>query len=168
MIANRFGFVEMCDISVNFTKYNRFADRGGLPDKFSRLSDRDRMHHACPAAIFFPMAPAIGHSQNFWRFFCMKFLSNHYKKYIAAAATAFAAIAIPAEATDCVTYCQSVASQAGNAAAQQKQQEVQAYCIANSSPNYINQCINAKVPEIQAAYDQAYQQSYNQCMTSCH
>lgn len=98
----------------------------------------------------------------------MKFLSNHYKKHIAAAATVFAAIAIPAEATDCNTYCQNVATQAGNAAAQQKQQEVQAYCISHSSTNYINQCINSQVPQIQAAYDQAYQQSYNQCMTSCH
>ena len=98
----------------------------------------------------------------------MKFLSNHHKKYIAAAATVFAAIAVPAEATDCPTYCQNVATQAGNAAAQQKQQQVQAYCIANSPPNYINQCINAHVSEIQAAYDQAYQQTYTQCMGSCH
>jgi hypothetical protein len=141
-----------------------------MPDRFSPLSDRGLMHNACPAAIS-PMAnrpSIIGHFQNFWRIFCMKFLSNHYKKYFAAAATVFAAIAIPAEATDCNTYCQNVATQAGNAAAQQKQQQVQAYCIANSSPNYINQCINAHVSEIQAAYDQAYQQSYNQCMTSCH
>ena len=98
----------------------------------------------------------------------MKFLSNHYKKYIAAAATAFAAIAIPAEATDCVTYCQSVASQAGNAAAQPVINDALAYCTSHYSGFYVNSCMNSKVPQIQAAYDQAYNQAYSSCIGSCH
>jgi len=98
----------------------------------------------------------------------MKFLSNHHKKSIAAVVTVFAAIAIPAEATDCNTYCQNVASQTATAAAQQKAQQEQAYCTSHYSGFYVEQCMNSKVPEIQAVYDQTYQQSYSQCMTSCH
>jgi hypothetical protein len=115
---------------------------------------------------------AIGH---FWIFlnylevFCMKFLSNNYKKYIAAAATVFAAIAIPAQATDCQTACQQAANQAGQNAANQKAAQVQAQCVAQTGGGiYMGQCMNQHNAEIVAAGDQAYQQTYNSCMGSCH
>jgi hypothetical protein len=98
----------------------------------------------------------------------MKFLSTSYKKYIAAAATVFAAIAIPAQATDCNTTCQNAATQAGNAAAQQAQNDALAYCTSHYYGYDVNGCMYSKVPQIQAAYDQAYQQTYNSCMASCH
>ena len=98
----------------------------------------------------------------------MKFLSVHYKKYFAAAATAFAAIAVPAQATDCTTICQSAASQAGNTAAQQAEKDALAYCYANYYGSAIQGCMYSKVPQIQAAYDQAYQQTMTSCMGSCH
>jgi protoheme ferro-lyase len=92
-----------------------------------------------------------------------------YKKFLVAAATAFAAIAIPAQATDCTTNCQNVASQAGNAAAQQAQTAALNSCLANSwNAVQVNSCMMYKQPTIQAAYDQAYQQAYNQCASSCH
>jgi hypothetical protein len=92
-----------------------------------------------------------------------------YKKFLVAAAAAFAAIAIPAQATDCTTNCQNVASQAGNAAAQQAEKTSLNYCLAYS-PNaaMVNACMMNQQPTIQAAYDQAYQQAYNQCASSCH
>jgi hypothetical protein len=98
----------------------------------------------------------------------MKFLSTHYKKYIAAAATAFAAIAVPAQATDCTTICQSAAYQAGNTAARQAEQSALAYCYATYYGSAIEGCMYSKVPQIQAAYDQAYQQTMTSCMGSCH
>ena len=98
----------------------------------------------------------------------MKFLSNNYKKYIAAAVTVFAAIAIPAQATDCTTVCQNAASQAGSAAAQQAANNALAYCTANNIWYNISNCMYTMSPRFQAAYDQAYQQTMTQCMASCH
>jgi hypothetical protein len=98
----------------------------------------------------------------------MKFLTNNYKKYVAAAATVFAAIAIPAQATDCTTVCQNAAYQAGNAAAQKAQADALAYCNANFTSWGVSSCMYSKTPEFKAAYDQAYQQTYTQCMSSCH
>ena len=100
----------------------------------------------------------------------MKFLTNSYKKYVAAAATVFAAIAIPAQATDCTTICQNAAGQAGYAAAKQAEKNALDECYYNYY-HYgwdINGCMNGKVPQIQAAYDQAYQQTLSQCTGSCH
>jgi hypothetical protein len=97
----------------------------------------------------------------------MKFLTNNYKKYIAAAATVFAAISIPAQATDCNTTCQNAATQAGNAAYNQAAQNAYNVCKQYAFYN-ISSCMMAASPQFQAAYDQAYQQTYTQCMNSCH
>ena len=98
----------------------------------------------------------------------MKFLSNNYKKYVAAAATVFAAIAIPAQATDCTTVCQSAAQQAGNAAVQAQVNSAQAYCTSHYDWYQINNCMNSYVPTFNATYNSVYQQTYAQCMGSCH
>jgi hypothetical protein len=92
-----------------------------------------------------------------------------YKKFLMAAAAAFAAIAIPAQATDCTTNCQTVASQAGNTAAHQAEAAALQKCLVYSPNNpQVSACMNYYQPQIQAAYDQAYQQAYNQCASSCH
>lgn len=98
----------------------------------------------------------------------MNFLSTHSKKYIAAAVTAFAAIAIPAQATDCNAVCQNAAGQAGYNAAKLAEKDALAYCTAHYYGQDVNNCMNGKVPQIQAAYDQAYQQTMTSCMGSCH
>jgi hypothetical protein len=98
----------------------------------------------------------------------MKFLSINYKKQIAAAVAVFAAIAIPAQATDCTTVCQNAAGQAGYNAAKKAEQEALAYCTSHYVGFDVNSCMNGKVPQIQAAYDQAYQQTMTSCMGSCH
>ena len=49
----------------------------------------------------------------------MKFSTNNYRKYVAAAAAAFAAIVMPVQAADCTTMCKDRAHQAGYAAAMQ-------------------------------------------------
>jgi hypothetical protein len=105
--------------------------------------------------------------RKFLEAYYMKFLSTQYKKYIAAAATALAAFSIPAQATDCATICKNAASQAGNAAAQQAEKDALAYCYANYYGSAIQGCMYSKVPQIQAAYDQAYQQTLNSCTGSC-
>jgi hypothetical protein len=139
-----------------------------MPNRFSPQPDRGLMHTACPAAISSDAESAIGHFEISWRLFRMKFLSTNYKKYVAAAVTVFAAIAVPAQATDCTTACQNAASQAGNAAAQPVINDALAYCTSHYSGFYVNSCMNSKVPEIQAAYDQAYNQAYSSCTGSCH
>jgi hypothetical protein len=96
----------------------------------------------------------------------MKFLTNNYKKYIAAAATVFAAIAIPAQATDCNTACQNAATQAGNTAYNQAAQNAYASCRQYAFYD-ISTCMMVASPQFKAAYDQAYQQTYTQCMSSC-
>ena len=98
----------------------------------------------------------------------MKFLSNNYKKYVAAAATVFAAIAIPAQATDCTTVCQSAAQQAGNAAVQAQVNNALAYCTSHYSGIYVNNCMMGYVPQFNATYNSVYQQTYTQCMGSYH
>jgi len=100
----------------------------------------------------------------------MNFLSNSYKKYFAAVATAFAAIAIPAQATDCATVCQTAAQQAGQAAAQQAAATAQQNCAywANGSAQYMSSCMNSATPQIVAAGNAAYQQTLSQCNGSCH
>jgi len=97
----------------------------------------------------------------------MKFLSNSGKKYFAAAAVVFAAVAIPAQATDCNTTCQQAAGQAGSAAANQAYAVALAYCNANYTGFGVASCMNEQSPKIGAAYNQAYQQKYNECMGSC-
>jgi hypothetical protein len=100
----------------------------------------------------------------------MNFFSTNYKKYIAAVATVFAAISIPAQATDCTTICQNAAYQAGNAAAKQAEKNSLDYCYAQyyRSGADINGCMYGQVPKIQAAYDLAYQQTLSSCTGSCH
>jgi len=102
----------------------------------------------------------------------MNFLSNSYKKYFAAMATAFAAIAIPAQATDCTTVCQNAASQAGQAAANQAAANAVNWCYAHAgqypSPFYMSNCMNSFNAQIVAAGDAAYQQTLSSCMGSCH
>lgn len=106
----------------------------------------------------------------------MNILSNSHKKYFAAVVTAFAAIAIPAQATDCATVCQTAAQQAGQAAAQQAataaQQDCaqQYYSMYGSSPTaqYMSSCMNSKNTQITAAGNAAYQQTLTQCNGSCH
>ena len=107
----------------------------------------------------------------------MSFSLTSYKKFFAAAVTAVAAIAIPAQATDCNTICQTAAQQAGNNAQQQLVNSVQNDCLAQAHAQnvpwyganaFMTQCMNSHAAEFKAAYDQAYQQTYNQCMGSCH
>jgi len=105
----------------------------------------------------------------------MKFLSNTRAKYVAAAFTALAAIVIPAQATDCNTYCQNAAQQAGNAAAQQAQTTAPSYCtnqvgaMGNLSSwdygQFYGQCM---YNTINNAYLIAYNQTLAQCNGSCH
>jgi hypothetical protein len=102
----------------------------------------------------------------------MNFLSISYKKYFAAAATAFAAIAIPAQATDCATVCQAAAQQAGQAAANQAATNAANWCANNApsygaSAQYMSNCMNSASPQITAAGNAAYQQTLSQCMGSC-
>jgi hypothetical protein len=102
----------------------------------------------------------------------MNFLSNSYKKYVAAVATAFAAIAIPAQATDCNTVCQNAAYQAGMAAGQQAANAAINNCYANAPSSgvtgeYMNSCMAAASPQINAAGNAAYQQTLSQCMGAC-
>lgn len=98
----------------------------------------------------------------------MKISLTSYKHFMIAAAAAFAAIAIPAQATDCTTNCQTVASQAGNNAAHQAEAAALQTCLVYAPNNpMVSACMNHYQPQIQAAYDQAYQQAYNQCMGSC-
>jgi hypothetical protein len=118
------------------------------------------------AAISSRWQIAIGYFCYFWRILRMKFLSNNYKKYVAAAVTVFAAIAIPAQATDCTTVCQNAAATAGNAAVQPVVQQRLAYCTTHSSD--INSCMMAYSSQFQAVYDQAYQQALTSCTGSCH
>ncbi|MBW8897688.1 MAG: hypothetical protein JF619_06140 [Massilia sp.] len=106
----------------------------------------------------------------------MNFLSNSHKKYFAAVATAFAAIAIPAQATDCATVCQTAAQQAGQAAAQQAAAAAQTNCYNNyyspygipPSAQYMSSCMNSANTQIVAAGNAAYQQTLAQCNGSCH
>jgi hypothetical protein len=50
----------------------------------------------------------------------------------------------------------------------QAQQDALTYCYAHYYGQAIGDCMNGKVPQIQAAYDQAYQQTMTSCMGSCH
>jgi hypothetical protein len=140
-----------------------------MPDRLSPLSDRSLMHHAYPAANYLPMIDPPSAISEITGGLRMKFLSSKYKKYVAAAAAAFAAIAVPAQAGDCSTYCHEQARQAGQTAANQAQSSALQYCLGQyyAYGRDVNGCMYSKVPEIDAAYNAAYQQTYNQCMGSC-
>jgi hypothetical protein len=106
----------------------------------------------------------------------MKFSLTSHKKMIAAAVTAIAAIAIPAQATDCTTICQNAASQAGNAAAQQAQTTAPGYCatqmamlgISQNNYNYGTYYGSCMYNTINNAYLSAYNQTLAGCTGSCH
>ena len=95
----------------------------------------------------------------------MNFLPNSYKKYVAAMAAVFAAIAIPAQATDCATACQQAASKAANDAVNQALPGVVAECSATTSGYYMNSCVS---PKLTAIGNSTYQQVLAQCSGSCH
>jgi hypothetical protein len=94
----------------------------------------------------------------------MNILSNSYKKYFAAVATAFAAIAIPAQATDCTTMCQNAAATAAQNAVAQATPGVYAQC---GSYDYqkMSQCVGSTLTAIG---NSTYQQVLAQCTGSCH
>jgi hypothetical protein len=94
----------------------------------------------------------------------MNFLPSSYKKYVAAMATVFAAIAIPAQATDCATVCQQAASKAANDAVNQALPGVVAQCAATSGYD-MNSCVS---PKLTAIGNSTYQQVLAQCSGSCH
>ena len=94
----------------------------------------------------------------------MNILSNSYKKYIAAVATAFAAIAIPAQATDCTTFCQNAAATAAQNAVNQALPSVTAQC-ASYDYNKMSNCIGTTLTNIG---NTTYQQALAQCNGSCH
>jgi hypothetical protein len=93
----------------------------------------------------------------------MNFLPSSYKKYLAAMVTVFAAIAIPAQATDCTTVCQQAASKAANDAVNQALPTVTAEC-ARTSGYDMNGCVS---PKLTAIGNATYQQVLAQCMGSC-
>jgi hypothetical protein len=93
----------------------------------------------------------------------MKILSNSYKKYFAAVATAFAAIAIPAQATDCTTMCQNAAATAAQNAVNQALPSVAAQCWASGQE--MNSCVSNTLTAIG---NSTYQQALAQCTGSCH
>jgi hypothetical protein len=95
----------------------------------------------------------------------MNILSNSYKKYFAAVATAFAAIAIPAQATDCTTICQNAASTAAQNAVNQALPGVTAQCAATVSYYNMSQCVGS---QLTAIGNSTYQQVLAQCTGSCH
>ena len=94
----------------------------------------------------------------------MNILSNSYKKYLAAVVTVFAAIAIPAQATDCATVCQNAASQAAQNAVNQALPSVTAQCAATTSYYNMNSCVSSQLTAIGNA---TYQQVLAQCNGSC-
>lgn len=94
----------------------------------------------------------------------MNFLSNSYKKYFAAVVTVFAAVAIPAQATDCATVCQNAATQAAQNAVAQAVPSVTSECAAISSPYNMNSCVTSRLTAIG---DATYQQVLAQCNGSC-
>jgi hypothetical protein len=94
----------------------------------------------------------------------MNFLPNSYKKYFAAVATVFAAIAIPAQATDCATVCQQAASKAAQDAVAQALPGATAECAAYGYYN-MNSCVSSKLTAIG---NSTYQQVLAQCNGSCH
>jgi hypothetical protein len=94
----------------------------------------------------------------------MNFLPNSYKKYLAAVVTAFAAIAIPAQATDCATVCQNAAAQAAQTAVAQALPNVTAACAATSSYYNMDSCVSSRLTAIGNA---TYQQVLAQCSGSC-
>ena len=93
----------------------------------------------------------------------MNFLTNSYKKYFAAVVTAFAAIAIPAQATDCATVCQNAAATAAQNAVNQALPSVTAYCWGHGYP--MNSCVST---QLTAIGNSTYQQALAQCTGSCH
>jgi len=95
----------------------------------------------------------------------MNILSNSYKKYFAALATAFAAIAIPAQATDCTTICQNAAATAAQNAVNQALPGVTAQCMATVGPYGMNSCVSNALTAIG---NSTYQQVLAQCSGSCH
>jgi hypothetical protein len=94
----------------------------------------------------------------------MNFLSTSYKKYFAAVVTAFAAIAIPAQATDCTTTCQNAASQAAQNAVNQALPGVTAQCQATVPWYNMNSCVST---QLTAIGNSTYQQVLAQCSGSC-
>jgi hypothetical protein len=94
----------------------------------------------------------------------MNFLPNSYKKYFAAVATAFAAISIPAQATDCATICQNAAAQAAQNAVAQAQQGVIDDCLRTNSYYTMNSCVSTRLTAIG---NSTYQYVLAQCNGSC-
>jgi hypothetical protein len=94
----------------------------------------------------------------------MNFLPNSYKKYFAAVVTAFAAIAIPAQATDCATVCQQAAAKAAQDAVAQALPGVTAQCSATYSYYDIGSCVSQRLTAIG---NSTYQQVLAQCNGSC-
>jgi hypothetical protein len=93
----------------------------------------------------------------------MNILSNSYKKYFAAVATAFAAIAIPAQATDCTTICQNAAATAAQNAVNQALPSVTAQCWASGQD--MNTCVGSQLTNIG---NSTYSYVLAQCTGSCH
>jgi hypothetical protein len=93
----------------------------------------------------------------------MNFLTNSYKKYFAAVVTAFAAIAIPAQATDCATACQNAAATAAQNAVAQAVPRVTAECEATSNWQTMNSCMG----KLTVIGNTTYQQVLAQCNGSC-
>jgi len=94
----------------------------------------------------------------------MNFLPNSFKKYFAAVATVAAAIAIPAQATDCTTACQNAASTAAQNAVAQAQPGVIAQCQATVPWYNMNSCVTGQLTIIG---NSTYQQVLAQCTGSC-
>jgi hypothetical protein len=93
----------------------------------------------------------------------MNFLPSSYKKYFAAMVTVFAAIAIPAQATDCATMCQQAAAKAAQDAVAQALPSVTAQCAASGYD--MNSCVSSRLTAIG---NTTYQQALAQCNGSCH
>lgn len=96
----------------------------------------------------------------------MKFLSNTRAKFIAAAITAVAAIAIPAQAVTC-SNCQSIAESAGKQAGNQALANWQASCAATTGGPAYAVCMSYSGNEYSKAYSAAYSTAFGQCMMSC-
>jgi hypothetical protein len=94
----------------------------------------------------------------------MNFLPNSYKKYFAAVATAFVAIAIPAQATDCATLCQNAAAQAAQKAVNQAEPGIVAQCAATVSYSNMSSCVGSQLGVIA---NSTAQQVLAECTGSC-
>jgi len=94
----------------------------------------------------------------------MNNLSNSYKNYFAAVVTALAAIAIPAQATDCNTVCQNAASTAAQNAVNQALPGLIAQCMATVGNDGMLNCVSTQTLAIG---NSTYAQVLAQCTGSC-